>query len=95
MVTRQQIETIAQIIKERDDALLAYGGEGLTYADVQETNRNGWTIETSVSTAGLPHSGNQALDRLEGERRVLRTEGIVLGESDLRRAWDRAQALAV
>jgi hypothetical protein len=39
----------------------------------------------------MPHSGNAALDRQERERRVIRHEGVVLTDAELRRAWDLAQ----
>jgi hypothetical protein len=90
-IRRRQIEAIAQIMREQDEALLAYGGEGLTYEDTTETNRGGWTVDLTPSDDAMPHSGNAALDRLERERRVIRHEGVVLTDSELRRAWDLAQ----
>jgi hypothetical protein len=90
-IRRRQIEAVATIIRERDETLLAYGGEGLTYEDAAETNRGGWTVDLTPSDDAMPHSGNATLDRLERERRVIQHEGVVLTDRELRRAWDLAQ----
>jgi hypothetical protein len=91
-IRRRQIEAVATIMREQDEALLAYGDEtGLTYDEVQHTNRLGWTVDLTPSDDAMPHSGNAALDRQERERRVIRHEGVVLTDAELRRAWDLAQ----
>jgi hypothetical protein len=84
-IRARQIEAIAQIMRERDEALLAYGGEGLTYEDVAATNRGGWTVDLS------PVAALDRRERADSAERVIRHAGVVLTESELRRAWDLAQ----
>jgi hypothetical protein len=84
-IRARQIEAVATIIRERDETLLAYGGEGLTYADAQETNRAGWTVDLS------PVAALDRRERATSEDRVIRHAGVVLTDDELRRAWDLAQ----
>lgn len=76
VIRQQQIRQIATIIREHEDALLAYGGD-LTYAQVEATNRDGYTLEFAAPLGG-----------------TLRQEGVILGDDEIRRAWDLAHAPA-
>jgi hypothetical protein len=84
-IRRRQIEAVATIIRERDETLLAYGGEGLTYEDATETNRGGWTIDLS------PVATLDRRERADSTERVIRHAGVVLTDDELRRAWDLAR----
>jgi hypothetical protein len=88
-IRARQIEAIAGIMRERDEALLAYGGAGLTYEDAQETNRAGWTVDLS------PVATLDRRERATSEDRVIRHAGVVLTDDELRRAWDLARRTGV